>query len=212
MGRKDGKINLTISEFFRNFAYLFVGVIGGNRLLYVTQNYDIMKKLILLACALFLMLPVMAQDMLIMRNGDRMYATVVQMTKKKVVFQRWGFPEEPLRWVKTKQLMAIHFQNGDMVRLNGPKMDDRDRYDDKHRKQHRPSGYPMKRPFYDGHWKEEDEWEYRKAMKEYNEDMREAMEEYYERIEECDELREEAEEAREEWKEKMEDRFEDWDD
>ena len=71
-----------------------------------------MKAFILLIAALLMANSVMAQDLLVKRNGEQMRVRVLKITKKKVKFVRQG-TELPLYTLPISDIEYIEYPMGD---------------------------------------------------------------------------------------------------
>lgn len=71
-----------------------------------------MKKYI---CLLFVMLGLgiaRAQDVIVLRNTDEIYAKVVEINPESVKYVQWDFQDGPVRIVDKRDIFFIKYQNG----------------------------------------------------------------------------------------------------
>lgn len=71
-----------------------------------------MKK-ILLILNILLSISVMAQDVIIKRNGDELQCKIVEVSKNEVKYKRWSNQEGPMFAEKKTDIFMIKYENGE---------------------------------------------------------------------------------------------------
>lgn len=77
-----------------------------------------MKRLPLLVLLLVAALPLMAQDMIVRRDGTIVTSKVMEISSSEIKYKKFTNPDGPLYTLKVSEVLSINFENGEVERFD----------------------------------------------------------------------------------------------
>ncbi len=77
-----------------------------------------MKRLLLLVLLLVVALPLMAQDMIVRRDGTIVTSKVMEISSSEIKYKKFTNPDGPLYTLKVSEVLSINFENGEVERFD----------------------------------------------------------------------------------------------
>lgn len=77
-----------------------------------------MKRLTLLVLLLVAALPLMAQDMIVRRDGSVVQAKILEVSSSEIKYKKFAKPDGPLFVLKTSEIISINYEDGEVERYD----------------------------------------------------------------------------------------------
>ncbi len=77
-----------------------------------------MKRLILLVLLLVAALPLMAQDMIVRRDGSVVQAKILEVSSSEIKYKKFAKHDGPLFVLKTSEIISINYEDGEVERYD----------------------------------------------------------------------------------------------
>lgn len=73
-----------------------------------------MKKTLLVLCALAFGLNILANDIIVLRNGDFINGKVIEVASNQIKYKKATNPDGPLYTLEKNEVLSIKYENGDV--------------------------------------------------------------------------------------------------